>query len=38
MPIAYEVVALALLAYTIGLALGWAIWGRSPRSEGENKS
>lgn len=36
MPIAYEVVALALLAYTIGLAIGWALWGRTSLPEGED--
>lgn len=36
MPIAYEVVALALLAYTIGLAIGWAAWGRTALPEGED--
>lgn len=37
MPIAYEVVALALLAYTIGLAIGWAVWGRAALPEGEDR-
>lgn len=28
MPIWMEVMVLMLLAYAIGLGLGWAIWGR----------
>ena len=35
MPIVVEVVVLALLAYLIGLAFGWALWGRAGQSEGE---
>lgn len=29
MPIWMEVLVLMVLAYLVGLALGWAIWGRS---------
>jgi len=35
MPIAFEVVALMLLAYLIGLALGWALWARNSNPSGE---
>jgi hypothetical protein len=28
MPILFELMVLALVAYGTGLALGWAIWGR----------
>jgi len=28
MPIWMEVLVLMLLAYAVGLGLGWAIWGR----------
>lgn len=30
MPIWFEVVALMLVAYGLGLAIGWALWGRVP--------
>ncbi len=29
MPIWMEVLVLMVIAYLVGLALGWAIWGRS---------
>ena len=29
MPIWIELLVLALLAYVAGLAIGWALWGRS---------
>ena len=29
MPIVIELVVLLLLAYAIGLALGWGLWGRT---------
>ena len=29
MPIWLELLALMLVAYAVGLALGWAIWGRA---------
>lgn len=29
MPIWLELVVLALFAYFLGIALGWAIWGRA---------
>jgi hypothetical protein len=29
MPIWMEVLVLMLLAYAVGLGLGWAIWGRN---------
>ena len=35
MPIAFEVVALMLIAYLVGLAIGWALWGRSKPRSGE---
>jgi len=34
MPIWLELTVLMLIAYAIGLAIGWAIWGR--RSMGRN--
>lgn len=30
MPIWFEVIALMLVAYGIGLTIGWALWGRTP--------
>lgn len=33
MPIVIELVVLLLLAYAIGLAIGWGIWGRSSGSD-----
>lgn len=33
MPILFELIVLALVAYGAGLALGWAMWGRAPRDE-----
>lgn len=32
MPIWMEVLVLMVIAYLVGLALGWAIWGRSSGS------
>lgn len=34
MPIWLELMVLTLIAYTAGLAIGWAIWGRG-MAEGE---
>jgi len=28
MPIVFELVVLMLVAYAIGVAIGWALWGR----------
>lgn len=33
MPILFELIVLALVAYGTGMALGWALWGRAPRDE-----
>ncbi|MBX7533260.1 hypothetical protein K3165_10030 [Qipengyuania sp. 1XM1-15A] len=30
MPIWFEVIALMLVAYLIGLTIGWALWSRAP--------
>jgi hypothetical protein len=30
MPILLELMVLLLVTYAIGMAIGWAIWGRSP--------
>ncbi len=37
MPIWLELLVLMLLAYTVGLALGWALWGRTARKEEAHK-
>ncbi len=29
MPIMFEILVLAVVAYVIGLALGWMMWGRA---------
>lgn len=29
MPIAMELLVLLLVAYAVGLGIGWAVWGRS---------
>ena len=29
MPIWFELLVLALIAYVVGIAIGWALWGRS---------
>ena len=29
MPIVVELLVLLLIAYTLGLGIGWAIWGRT---------
>jgi len=36
MPIMFELVLLALVAYATGFGLGWLAWGRSGRVEGED--
>ena len=33
MPIWSEVLVLSLAAYAVGLAIGWALWGRSGSPE-----
>jgi len=33
MPIWLELLILSLVAYTAGLAIGWALWGRSGATE-----
>jgi len=35
MPIWLELIVLALLAYALGLALGWALFGRNAANAGE---
>ena len=35
MPIWFEIVALMLVAYGIGLTIGWALWGRTPADDGQ---
>lgn len=35
MPIIFEVVALMLLAYLLGLALGWFLWSHRPGRSGD---
>ena len=35
MPIVFEVVALMVLAYLLGLALGWIVWSRLPTDTGD---
>ncbi len=38
MPVVFEVTLLALLAYAIGLAIGWALWSRDTiNAEGEKE-
>lgn len=36
MPIWMELLVLALIAYAVGLALGWAIWGRAQTGRDED--
>lgn len=36
MPIWMELLVLSLIAYGIGLAIGWAIWGRAGGELGGN--
>lgn len=36
MPIWFEVLVLALIAYAIGLMLGWMLWG-SRHTDGDSK-
>jgi hypothetical protein len=38
MPIWLELLALMLMAYAAGLALGWAIWGRAGSGANETES
>jgi len=33
MPIWFELVAMMLVAYALGLLIGWSIWGRAPSDE-----
>lgn len=35
MPIVFELIVLMLASYGLGMALGWAAWGRSTRIEAE---
>jgi len=34
-PLVLELVTLMLLAYLVGLALGWALWGRRAPKSGD---
>ena len=36
MPLWLELMVLMLVAYTAGLAIGWAIWGRGARERDGN--
>ena len=35
MPIWFEIVALMLVAYGIGLTIGWGLWGRTPADDAQ---
>ncbi|WP_282098540.1 hypothetical protein [Qipengyuania huizhouensis] len=35
MPIWFEVIVLMLVAYTLGLTLGWVAWGRASLGDNE---
>lgn len=35
MPIWFEVIALMLVAYILGLTLGWVVWGRASLGDNE---
>lgn len=35
MPIWLELLVLLLIAYAIGLGIGWLLWGRGPETESE---
>jgi hypothetical protein len=35
MPIWLELLVLMLIAYVVGLAIGWALWGRANEDEGQ---
>lgn len=35
MPIWFEVIALMLVAYGLGITLGWALWGRESLRDDE---
>lgn len=35
MPIAFEVVALVVLAYLLGMAIGWIVWSSLPNDTGD---
>jgi hypothetical protein len=37
MPIWLELLVLLMIAYALGLAIGWAIWGRRPAATGEHE-
>ena len=30
MPIWFELIALLLMSYGVGIMIGWALWGRTP--------
>ncbi len=36
MPIWLELLVLLLLAYTLGMAIGWALWGRNSGAAGKD--
>lgn len=38
MPIWLELLVLALLAYAVGLALGWLLWGRTASDAGKGEN
>ena len=38
MPIWLELVVLTLIAYAAGLAIGWALWGRTHAVESDGES
>ena len=37
MPIWFEVIALMLVAYGLGLTIGWALWGRAVTTPTDDK-
>lgn len=37
MPIWLELLVLMLLAYAVGLTIGWALWGREAGKDGEQE-
>ncbi len=37
MPIWLELLVLLMIAYAVGMAIGWAIWGRRPAGTGDDE-
>lgn len=37
MPIYFELLVMMVLTYALGIGIGWAIWGKAPTEQADDK-